>query len=194
MLWVLADDIHPPPALDDLALFASDFHGCSHFHSRVLVSRLFAFPRSPVPAFPFLSVSVRNPPARRIIGREFHFHPVTGQNPDEVDPHLPGDMRQYPVAAGQLDPEHRIGQHLHNRPLNLNRVLLRHPSPRPRPETSSGTTAPRGLAGEVCGVTSKIIRRRRFPVHRRPAPPCPRRRGGRRPRRGWASGPSAPLR
>src|SRR2546428_7263621 len=46
-------------------------------------------------------------------------------------------------------------------------------------ETSSGTTAPRRLAGEVYGVTSKIIRRRRFPVHRRPAPLSVR--------RGWAS-------
>src|SRR3989442_14061585 len=46
-------------------------------------------------------------------------------------------------------------------------------------ETSSGTTAPRRLAGEVCGVTSKIIRRRRFPVHRRPAPLSVR--------RAWAS-------
>src|SRR2546426_6629955 len=175
MLWVLADDIHPPPALDDLALFAPDFHGCSHFHSRVLVSRLFAFPRSPVPAFPFLSVSVRNPPARRIIGREFHFHPVTGQNPDEVDPHLPGDMRQYPVAAGQLDPEHRIGQHLHNRPLNLNRVLLRHPSPRPRPETSSGTTTPADSqeksAGNLQDYTAEAL-------PRPPAVPPPSIRGG----------------
>src|SRR3989475_3007362 len=170
MLRVLADNIHPPPALDDLALFASDFHGCSNLHDafplsisdcglRISLSISFS-PQSAIRnPQSYLSVSVRDPPARRIIGREFHFHPVTRQNPDEVDPHLPGDMRQHPVTAGQLDPEHRIGQHLHNRPFNLDRVLLRHPSPRPC--TTRSARAHGGADGNVLRNNSPPQTRRR---------------------------------
>src|SRR5213594_1993547 len=158
VLRVLANDVHSPPALNHLALFTSHFHRRSNLHE--------VLPFLP----PALSISIGNPPAGRIVGREFHFHPVARENPDKVDPHLPRDMRQHSRAAGQLDPEHGIGQHLDYRPLYLDRVLLRHPSPRPRPETSSRTTAPRRLARGVCGVTFQIIRRRRLPVHPRPFP------------------------
>src|SRR2546428_12703809 len=157
------------------------------------------------PPFPFLSVSVRDPPARRIIGREFHFHPVTGQNPDEVNPHLPGDMRQHPVTAGQLDPEHRIGQHLHNRPFNLDRVLLRHPSPRPC--TTRSARAHGGADGNVLRNNSPPQTRRRslrgnlqdYTAEALPRPPAarpslgPARLGVRCRPPGWPAGPSLHL-
>src|SRR2546426_99575 len=199
MLRVLADDIHPPPALDDLALFASDFHGCSNLHDRLL-------PFSISDCHPPLSVSVGDPPARRIIGREFHLHPVIGQNPDEVDPHLPGDVRQHPVAAGQLDPEHRIGQHLHNRPFNLDRVLLRHPSPLGgcggspslrspgscQPPPRSPSRAPRSWRSAAPrAAIARCLGRRSLGPPRAPPPP---RTAGRLPRRLPAACPAGPRR
>ena len=51
---------------------------------------------------------------------------IPRQDPDEVFPHLPRDVRQHLVLVLQLDAKHRIGQWLHHRRLDLNRFFFRH--------------------------------------------------------------------
>src|SRR5439155_11221474 len=72
VLRVLANDVHSPPALDHLALFTSHFHRRSHLHDRL--------PFLP----PALSVSIGNPPAGRIVAREFHIRHPSGGDRDHV--------------------------------------------------------------------------------------------------------------
>src|SRR5262245_56988265 len=91
-----------------------------HFSHRALIEgRTFMTRRSP------LFEPVRDPAPGQIVGGQFYLHPVAGQDPDEVHPHLAGDMGQHPVAILQLHPEHRIGQGLDHRALDLDRIVLR---------------------------------------------------------------------
>src|SRR6478736_8719128 len=76
----------------------------------------------------------RDPRLGQIVGRELHGHLVAGKDPDVVHPHLPGDVPEDDVPVFQLHPEHRVGEGLHDLPLHLDRLFLRHqrmPSPGP---------------------------------------------------------------
>src|SRR3954470_5420106 len=70
--------------------------------------------------------AVRDPTARQVVRRKLDSDAVAGQDPDEVHPQLPGDMSQHSVAVFELDREHGIGQRFDDRPLNLDRISLRH--------------------------------------------------------------------
>src|SRR5262245_50600792 len=70
--------------------------------------------------------AVCDPTARQVVGRELYSDAVAGQDPDEVHPELPGDMRQHAVPVFQLDGEHRVGQRLDDRTFHLDRISFRH--------------------------------------------------------------------
>src|SRR5438552_3323766 len=44
----------------------------------------------------------RDPPARQIVGRNFHLHAVTRNNANEVFTHLPGDVGNHLAADVQF--------------------------------------------------------------------------------------------
>ena len=53
-------------------------------------------------------------------------HTIPWHNPDEILPHLPGNVRQNNMVVGQLHPEHGPGQNLHYNPLALYRIFFCH--------------------------------------------------------------------
>src|ERR1700676_10134 len=71
-------------------------------------------------------VAVHNPPAIQIVRRKFDRDFVSRQYPDEVLPHLAGNMRQHLVFVLKLHLEHGIGQRFDNRCHHFNRVLFAH--------------------------------------------------------------------
>src|SRR5882762_26716 len=102
-----------------------------------------------------LLVSVDDPPARQIVGRELHRHFVSGQNLDEVHAHLARDMRQHFVAVLQLHAKHRVRERLDDGSLDLDAFFFCHSSNRPRSWTRRpahrrlsrryGRSAPKGF-------------------------------------------------
>src|SRR5690242_6092713 len=106
-----------------------------------------------------LTKSIRNPSPRRVVRRQLHLHAVAGQDPDEMDPHLAGDVGQNLVSGRQFHPEHGVGEHFDDGPFDLNNVLLGHPLPRWRTivyytDASAGslvsTSAPVSVTATVC--------------------------------------------
>src|SRR5262245_1248422 len=106
---VRADDPHDALAADDLALLAPRLDRWTNLHAC----------DSP------LLEPVRDPAPREVVGGQLDLDPVAGQDPDEIHPHLAGDVGQHAMAVFELDPEHRIRQGLDYCPLDLDRVVLR---------------------------------------------------------------------
>ena len=71
-----------------------------------------------------LLVPVGDPASAEVVGGQLHLHPIAGQDPDVVHPHLPGDVREHLVAVLELDPEHGVGQRFDDRSLDQDRVVL----------------------------------------------------------------------
>src|SRR3546814_15820558 len=53
-------------------------------------------------------VPVGDPTSGEVVGGQLHLDAITGQYPDVVHPHLPGDVGQHVVAVLALHPEHRV--------------------------------------------------------------------------------------
>ena len=68
--------------------------------------------------------SSRDPTSLEVIRRQLHEDLVARDDPDEVHPHLPGDVRQHRVAVLELHLEHRVGEGLGDRALHLDDVLV----------------------------------------------------------------------
>src|SRR5947209_19682060 len=84
---VVADDLHPAVPADHLALLTdsldarADLHGC------------------------LLLVAVGDAASGEVVGGQLHLDAVTGQDPDVVHPHLPGDVGEDLVAVVELHAE-----------------------------------------------------------------------------------------
>src|SRR3972149_2474450 len=96
VLWVLADHQQPPAALHDLALLTHPPYGCPHLHRRSPsahpTNSLREFVGTPSPSLRStfsLPIPIGAPAPARVVGRQFHLHPVARQDANEVDPHLP---------------------------------------------------------------------------------------------------------
>src|SRR5881628_2767246 len=68
--------------------------------------------------------AISDAPPREVVRRQLDLHAVARQDADEVHPHLPADVREHLVSVLELDPEHRVGQRLHHRALDLDRVFF----------------------------------------------------------------------
>ena len=66
------------------------------------------------------------PAFRQIVGGHLYHNFVSWQDPNEMQPHFSGDMRQDAMPIGQLYPKHRIGQKLNYPALNFDDVFSRH--------------------------------------------------------------------
>src|ERR1044071_5469586 len=75
VLRVRADDHHGAVTAHDLAVVAAGLDRRSDFQRALL------------------SHAVRDPTAGQVVGRKLDPDAVAGQDPDEVHPQLPGDMR-----------------------------------------------------------------------------------------------------
>jgi hypothetical protein len=73
--------------------------------------------------------AVRDPTPSEVVGRQLDADPVAGQDPDEVHPELPADVREDAVTVLELHREHRVRQRLDHGTFNFDRVLLRQSSP-----------------------------------------------------------------
>lgn len=60
----------------------------------------------------------------QIVRRQFHTHPITGDDADKVLAHFSGHMGNYAMPALQLDTESGIGKGLRYRAFNFNRFFL----------------------------------------------------------------------
>ena len=69
-------------------------------------------------------VAVGDAAPAEVVGGELDLHAVTGQDPDVVHPHLPGDVREHLVPVLELDPEHGVREWLDDRSLENDRVFL----------------------------------------------------------------------
>src|ERR671918_1837576 len=90
-----ADHDHTAVAPDDLALLADLLDARLYLHrsaSLALPWNCRASGTSPVPE--------DDPAPGEVVRRQLDEHPVAGQHPDVVHPHLPPDVRQDPVPAG----------------------------------------------------------------------------------------------
>src|SRR6267378_3339193 len=92
---VLADDPRHAATLHDLAVLAANLDRRPHFHRRLSSSRLLE--------------AIGDAPAREVVRRQLNLHAIARQDPDEVHPHLPADVRQHLVSVFELHPEHRVG-------------------------------------------------------------------------------------
>src|SRR5262245_16534794 len=70
--------------------------------------------------------SIGDAAARQIIGRQLDLHLVAREDADEVHAHLARHVRQYSMPIVQRHAKHRIGQWLHDSPLDLDRVFFSH--------------------------------------------------------------------
>src|ERR1700709_723628 len=74
-----------------------------------------------------LLVSVDDATPGEVVRGELHHHAVLGEDPDVVLAHLAADVGEHLVSVGQLDPEHGVGEGLHDGALHLDHAfLLRH--------------------------------------------------------------------
>src|SRR5215471_18466419 len=71
-----------------------------------------------------LLVSVHNPAAAEVVRAQLHDHPVAGQDPDVMHPHLAADVRQDLMPIIQLHPKERVRQGLYYRALDLDGAVL----------------------------------------------------------------------
>src|SRR3990170_3494706 len=71
-----------------------------------------------------LPVPEHDPTSGQVVRRQFHQHPVAGEDPDVVHPHLSGDMGEYPVTVVQLDAEHGIRKRLDDRTFDLDTLFF----------------------------------------------------------------------
>src|SRR6185437_15335529 len=71
-----------------------------------------------------LLVPVNDATAAQVVRAEFHDHPVIGEDPDVVHPHLPADVGEYLVPVVQLHSEEGIRQRLDHRALNLDGAVF----------------------------------------------------------------------
>src|SRR5581483_2393315 len=69
-------------------------------------------------------VAVGDATAGQVVGRELDLDPVAGEDADVVHAHLPGDVCEHLVPVVELDPEHRVGKRLENRPFEDDRVFF----------------------------------------------------------------------
>src|SRR5580698_414581 len=123
---VRADHHDAAVAADDPALAADlldarlDLHGKLLLVARRagLVSSWHRGARMP------LLVPINDATAAEVIRAELYDHPVVGQNPDVVHPHLPADMGEYLVPVVQLHTEEGIRQRLHHRAFNLDGAVF----------------------------------------------------------------------
>jgi hypothetical protein len=102
------DDANDSLPFDDLAFVTDSFDRCSDFHA--------------------LLSSIHDPPPAQVVRREFYGDFVSGQDLDEMHSHFAGNMRQHPVPIVQFNPEHGIGQGLHDRSFNGNHLFFGHGS------------------------------------------------------------------
>jgi hypothetical protein len=108
-----ADDHHDAATPDHPAPIAHLLHGRPDLHL-------------PIPVLGLLFESEHHTASCEVVGRELHLHPVPGQDPDVVHPHLPLDVGQHLVPVLQLHPEHSVREGLDNGPLDLDDVVFRH--------------------------------------------------------------------
>src|SRR5207248_3814590 len=110
------------------------------------------------------AVPVDDPAPREVVRRELHEHPVPGQDPDVVHPHLAGDVGEDLVTVVELDAEHRVRERLDHRSLDLDRILLGHTPPGSRyPEHAK---MPRGGSSEPSEYTAASRDRHPAPAFR----------------------------
>src|SRR5262249_6078707 len=81
-------------------------------------------PRSGLAGFCRLLVAVDDPAATQVIGGQLDDHPVVGQDPDIVHPHLAADMSKNLVPVVELHSEKGIGQRFDYRALNLDGAVF----------------------------------------------------------------------
>ena len=98
-----------PLAVDDLALFTHWLDARANLHVPFL--RL------------ILSVSVNDTTAFEVVRSHLNHNAVARQDADVVHTHFAGDVSKYDMAVLKLDTEHRIGQGLNDRTLELNYFL-----------------------------------------------------------------------
>src|SRR5712671_2659545 len=142
--------------------------------SQILVTDALTFialPSAPRRTRPLL-VAVDDAPPRQIVGRQLHRHLVSGQDLDEIHPHLARDVRQDAVPVLQLHPEHRIRERLDHRSLDLDAFFLRHLVRLHQGEHHRSVFSDRDRVLEMRGQAAVRARwRRRCPRRaRRPAP------------------------
>src|SRR3972149_3760112 len=91
--------------------------GATAAFSRIFLAELLPF--IAIPLFLNLLRPVCYPASGEVVRRELHRDLVAWQYLNEVHPHLAGYVRQDLVPVFELHPEHRVGQSLDYRPLNL---------------------------------------------------------------------------
>ena len=125
---VFADDGYTATATNDLALDAHFFNRCSDFHDGLtfFYSSFFIFKALIMvflKLFEKLFESIRNTPARQIIGRKLDFHFIARQNADEILPDFARDMRQDGHPVFQFHAKHGIGQRFVDSAFHFNNVF-----------------------------------------------------------------------
>src|SRR6266516_2088308 len=94
------------------------------------------------------SVSVHHTTSGQVVRRQLYPYPVAGKDPDVVHPHLPRDVGEHLVPVLQLHPEHGIGEGLHDRPLDLDRIVFGHAPADPLCRDPSRGRAERASEGQ----------------------------------------------
>jgi hypothetical protein len=116
-----ADHPHHAFAVDDLALVAHFFYWSTDFH----LNNPQDLPS--LESLWLLFISVSNPSAVQIVGRQLNQDPIPGKNPDKMLTHLAGNMRQHlMLVVFQLNPKHSVRQSLKDLSHNFYSLFLCH--------------------------------------------------------------------
>jgi len=75
-----------------------------------------------------LSAAVNDPAAAQVVGRDFHFNEVAGDDADEILAHLPGHVGDDLVPIGQFHAKLGVGEGLFNLALVFVDFFFRHRS------------------------------------------------------------------
>ena len=110
MPGVSANDVDHAFSSDNLALVTYLLYRCPHLNG-YLLGRLF--------------VSVDYPSTAEIIRGQLNCHFVSGQNLDEVHPHLPRNMSQDAMAIFQFHPERGVWQGVYDSPFHFDKKIYK---------------------------------------------------------------------
>ena len=130
MPWIFANHTDDILSFYNSAALAEPFNGRSYFHSRFRPQRTKkrhlrrVTPRSVLASTSLLPEGYSA--FRQIVRRHLYHNFVAWQDPNEMQSHFSGNMRQNPMSIGQFYPKHRIWQQLNYPAFNFDDVFSRH--------------------------------------------------------------------
>jgi hypothetical protein len=131
MPWIFANHTDDILSFYNSAALAEPLNRRSYFHSRIVLRGQKNATRGELLPGAFSLTKPSLLPEgysafRQIVRRHLYHNFVAWQDPNEMQSHFSGNMRQNPMSIGQFYPKHRIWQQLNYPAFNFDDVFSRH--------------------------------------------------------------------